>query len=487
MFSAVILTRVGLLVLSLIALTIAWWQQRTGARRIDVDRAFLVLGLFGVLSFGSFGAFHGPGFGLIHTGEMFTYYMGAKYAPELGYDGLYVATLQADAESPAPRLSDAKVGRDLRNGEVVPIEQLREDRRVRERFSDERWAAFRADLGWFLGTGTAAHWKLVVRDHGYNAPPSRTVLVAAVAAVVGPATDLSIHAIAFLDVLLLVALVACVYATVGARAAALACVLLGANSLSAFEWVGGSFLRQDWLAASVLGVCALRSGRSATAGVLLGVATMLRVFPGLFAAALLLGAGVRLYRERALSPEVPRFVAGLVIAALAIGVPSLLYSGIAGWQEFLVKITQHVAMESKNDMGLPALLTGQPALLRLLQAGSVIACGLAAGRVHAAGAAILGIVLVYTLGVLSCYYYSLLLLVLLWQRLDVLTPAAIARVAAAFTVPIVAGLFEAFSTEAMPTFDWRIFTSSSVMLLATVATLLVAAFRGESAELAATR
>ena len=60
-FSTVILTRVGLRVLSVVVLVIAGWHQRTGSRRIDTDRVLVVLPMFGVLSFGNFGAFHGPG------------------------------------------------------------------------------------------------------------------------------------------------------------------------------------------------------------------------------------------------------------------------------------------------------------------------------------------------------------------------------------------------------------------------------------------
>ena len=49
-----------------------------------------------------------------------------------------------------------------------------------------------------------------------------------------------------------------------------------------FDWVGGAFLRQDWLAAVGVAVCLLKRKHFGLAGGLIAYATMVRVFPGGF-------------------------------------------------------------------------------------------------------------------------------------------------------------------------------------------------------------
>ena len=60
MFSVIVLTRVGLLVLSLLALLLALRQQRTGARRFGANGLLATLAVLGVFSITNFGLFHGP-------------------------------------------------------------------------------------------------------------------------------------------------------------------------------------------------------------------------------------------------------------------------------------------------------------------------------------------------------------------------------------------------------------------------------------------
>ena len=87
---------------------------------------------------------------MIHHWEQFHYFLGSKYFPEVGYDGIYVASLAAEREldlgqDPQPYM------RDLRTNEVVPVGSLvNHMKEVRERFSDERWEIFREDVRYFL-------------------------------------------------------------------------------------------------------------------------------------------------------------------------------------------------------------------------------------------------------------------------------------------------------------------------------------------------
>jgi hypothetical protein len=455
-----------------------------GRRRgwFDLDRLLVIFGLLGALSFTNFGTFHGPGFGLIHSAEMYTYYVSSKYFPELGYDGLYIATLQADSESDAPRLAEITRSRDLSTSLPIPASLLRADETVRARFTEERWRAFSQDLEYLLSTGTDAHWRVALRDHGYNGPPTRTLINAATVALTGPATRSSIHAIAFLDVLLLAAMLYGIYKTYGLRVAALVAVLMGSNSLAAYEWIGGTLLRQDWLVASVLGICALRTGRPTLGGVLLGTAAMMRIFPGFFVLAVLIRAVARFARDRRLERETIRFTLGLMLAGVAIGGPTLfLLGGVDAWVAFYSTISVHVAHASVNDMGIPSLVDSA-VLLRLVQVAVVAGLAIVSLRVTASQAATLGCVLVFAFGTLSCYYYSLLVLPLLWRRLDEIDAKTVARVAAAFAAPLVAGLAEITSTAPAPTMDGRVFTSASGVLIGAFATLLFLAWREKGSD-----
>ena len=71
-----------------------------------------------------------------------------------------------------------------------------------------------------------------------------------------------------------------------------------------FGWVGGAFLRYTWFFGVVGSVCAMARGHAMAAGVLLAMATMLRVFP----AALLAGPGFQLVGALLRRSPIPRFL-----------------------------------------------------------------------------------------------------------------------------------------------------------------------------------
>jgi hypothetical protein len=80
-----------------VALIGLWFVSRstTDGRRRRVVLAGLAT--LGALSYVNFGAFHTDGTPL-HIWDQFHYVIGSKYFPELGYDGLYVATVAAFEE-----------------------------------------------------------------------------------------------------------------------------------------------------------------------------------------------------------------------------------------------------------------------------------------------------------------------------------------------------------------------------------------------------
>ena len=131
-----------------------------------------------------------------HHSDLFHYYMGAKYFPELRYDGLYRCTAVAQDQLGTVAWEQAATGQTFRldmTGEVrspgkrirnlggdnllAPLGDLLEHpERCTARFSPERWSAFKSDVTFFRIVADQAYWEGMQRDHGYNPPPAWTIL-----------------------------------------------------------------------------------------------------------------------------------------------------------------------------------------------------------------------------------------------------------------------------------------------------------------------
>ncbi|MBW2281962.1 MAG: hypothetical protein JRG76_17470 [Deltaproteobacteria bacterium] len=413
-FATVMLAKVALMLCASFGLFLAFLlaRDRVAGRRIDVGLALLAL--LALFTYSHFGRFHQPR-GYVHGWEMFNYYFPTKYADELGYDGLYGAALAADAERATPYFSGVETVRDLRTNRLVPAETLRRDPSFRARFSADRWQAFKRDLAYLQPNYDARGWLGPLQDRGYNAPPPRTALTAPIVRALGPLDSGSIHTLALLDVLLLASLLLGIQRTFGLRAACVAAILFGTSSLGSFAWIGGSFLRLDWLALLGLGICALASRRHGVAGVLFGAAIMLRVFPVLFAFGVLARGAILAWQTRSLPREHAAFAGSLAATCAVLGLASLaLAGGTDAWVAWFGKITQHTETVFANHMGLAAFLwqpwTLGPAALAL--AALVIA---SLSRADDTQAALLGGVLVYAFGLIAGYYYIYLMLYALWR------------------------------------------------------------------------
>ena len=410
------------------------------------DRALAALGALSAAAFFNFGLFHHGRF--VHVWDTFHYFVGAKYFPELGYTGLYEATLAAERAAGL-----------LPPGARVPMRDLATNSIVTASADDAlaawpprlgpRWEAFVTDVLWFRTRTTPEHFRRILVDHGYNATPAWGILGGLLARAAGPATDGSVLALALLDPLLLLAAWLLVGRAFGWRAACVALVLWGTNYPGRFWWNGGSFLRMDWLAAAMAGVALLRLGRPRLAGAALAAATLLRLFPGALLLAVGAAAAWRLAGERRWSAvrEELRVAQGALLAALVVVPLSLLASGgftsvrWSAWGELAANSRKHLATPLANNVGLgtalawrpetrgetllapraaepwagwkaakrAALASARPARL-LLAAAFVGGLAFAFRRRPAWAAAAAGAGLVFVLADLTCYYASVLLL-----------------------------------------------------------------------------
>jgi hypothetical protein len=321
----------------------------------------LLVNAFGVamLLHGGFRLDPRPSF-LVHAHDIFHYYMGSKYAPEVGYSDLYACAAVADEENgegpgkpyPIRRMDDYRI--------VQSTTVLDEADRHRGRFSPERWAAFRADVAVFHAALGERLWRPLFTDNGYNATPVWTLVAGRITNRVPVRSPGGLHALALLDHLLVALMFVVLARTFSWRTALLAGVFFGSLFPLAPAFIRGALLRLDWLVLSVLAICALKVGRHRTAGALLAYAGAVRVFP----LALLFGPGARMvwgaWSERRLDRRWLRFFAAFAATAGALVLATVVAGGgLEAWRDFSSKIRLHDATMSALRVGFkPLALAG---------------------------------------------------------------------------------------------------------------------------------
>jgi hypothetical protein len=276
--------------------------------------------------------------------------MGAKYLPELGYTRLYDATWVAGREVGA--FAQIRQVRDLATYTLRDVTSI-DAAAVRARFSEARWRAFRRDL--LVFGPRINHWHQLLVDHGYNDPPPRALALHLLVRWT-PASPIALGVLTSLDYVIMLVAFWAVRRAFGGLAASLTFAFLALSFFARFDFVGGSPLRWDWVAALLLGVAALSRGAGAAAGVGFGYAVLARIFPALLFVPLLISwtqtrlAGAR---DAALTRCLAAAAAlGLVVVLALAAVPSTR----ALSQEFRTKIERHNQGVYTNDVGLRSVI-----------------------------------------------------------------------------------------------------------------------------------
>src|SRR5262245_39913387 len=196
--------------LCLIGMALVLWRLRRpgklGPR--DAGSALVLFSMVCAAAYLNFGRFHGAG--MVHHWEQFHYVLGSKYFPEVGYDGLYVASMGAQLATEPDRLRPTYL-RDLRNNQVVETDALsRHGYEVRQRFSDARWQQFTRDHKVFLDINNDEYLAKIRTDHGYNPTPTWT-FTARLFSGWGALSDGRLLAFAWIDLVLFAALFVVVF------------------------------------------------------------------------------------------------------------------------------------------------------------------------------------------------------------------------------------------------------------------------------------
>lgn len=352
--------------LAVIGLLLWGWQlEEKGRKQVWAKSRRLglaFLGVMGVFGWFNYGGFHG-GTTFSHVWEHYHYFIGAKYFPELRYARLYECSAIAETEMGRTALVQKRMIRDLAETNLIgPTDDvLAHPERCKEHFSPERWEAFKADIRFFIGR-LGGRWAESQKDHGYNGTPWWNIGGSLLANALGPASDRTIFLSSLVDPVLIVGAFGFIWWAFGLEIFAVAATFFAVNFPSRYYWNGGAYLRYDYLAFAIIGICLLKKRKPAAGGALIAWSASLRIFPMMFAVGPALQAGWCLFKKKALPHELKRMLLGAVVAS-ALLVPSALVMAKGGtevFSEFAHNTLKHEGTPLTNHMGLRTILSWRP-------------------------------------------------------------------------------------------------------------------------------
>lgn len=255
-----------------VALLSAW--QRLGKKARQV-----LLSVLCVLAVGNMYRWSADGLTHIDHHDVTCYYLGGKYAEELGPFELYPAAVLADFDN--RRWADLKRGYWAQSKDGFSREKLRHalkrGREVRrESFTKERWNEFERDLLALQDEMGRGRFRTFLVDKGFNATPA---WIAYASPLIQKVPVSHVEWLGAIDTVLLVAALGLVATTFGPIVALWALFFFCTTISTKWLVPGSVILRYDWLFALLLAMCLLKRGRSGWAGSLVAVAGLLRVFP----------------------------------------------------------------------------------------------------------------------------------------------------------------------------------------------------------------
>ncbi len=286
------------------------WRKLDERRWIQRALAFVLMALTGCSGIIYFYGANGARRTYPHVHDAYHYVLGSKYFDELGYDLLYVCTLQAMGPRAIP--DDTRV-RDLSTDAHVKARELRSRADCQSLFSEQRWAEFKADLKTF-GAIDRRTLRKALGDRGYNGSPFHTFIAGTLAKRL-PLDYQTLSLMPLIDVFSICVMLGALCHAFGHRLGLLCALFFFCQFVDRFMIIGGSFLRYQWLAALGLAIAFLKRERFASAGAALAVSSALNVFPVLFSLGMLV-RGALAWRGREPLSVYRRFFAGALGAGL---------------------------------------------------------------------------------------------------------------------------------------------------------------------------
>ncbi len=332
-----------------------WLQARFGIVRKNTTWILLVLAVFSLAAHTNYLRYQ-RGLDRRASVDFYVYYIASKYFPELGYHRLYEAHTIADYEDDFRAYRPMVLVRSLEDNRIVRKDSIVERKEeIVGWFTPPRWQEFKADIGVFraeyIFDRRDSRW---AQDHGYNGTPLTTAINGTLLRQPFLSTEQFVQLMSWADLLLMVGVGATIAYWLGAQWGLLFLIAFGANPLNDYITVGGSYLRYLHFGSLALGIVALRKGRGVTAGFLFAVAAHLRLFPVLFALALLLSDLLRPERRRLLLERRRFYLSFAAVGLLLLAGTSVLRA--PGEQNVWVDFAKNTLLHSKtyavNGLGL---------------------------------------------------------------------------------------------------------------------------------------
>ena len=327
--------------IALIVAFVIMGRRRLCALRVLLAAALLGLACLAVCNYTNF--FHWRHGTYLNAYEFYHYYLGGKYAREIGYTGLYGASLAADEETKLKYNDKRKFVRNLDTGRYIGYKRvLRMKAKYKALFSEARWKEFVRDIVYFKKKLNRRRWNSVLRDKGFNGTPVWSMAAGTLANHVPTDSARGMMSLALLDALLILCATGCVWWAFDHRAALLWVTFLGTCLLMDHSHMKGAFLRTDWAMCLVMAVCMLKKEHYAIAGSLTAYAALSRVFPAIFAFGIGAKFALELLGRRTVNRRHLAYLASFGATVAVLVLASIVYAGgLDSWREFAGKIAYH--------------------------------------------------------------------------------------------------------------------------------------------------
>ncbi|MCB9687956.1 MAG: DUF2029 domain-containing protein [Alphaproteobacteria bacterium] len=282
--------------------------------------------------------------GWTQTWNLYHYVVGVRFFGELGYDDLYVATLEVDRRHD-DAFAKVDVVRDLETYEKGPRASVVGAYDVDRALSPERQEELDGLVRALREADPKASWRDMFRDRGFNGTPSYTAVASVVARAL-PAEHATTRWLSTaIDPLLILIGLAAIGWAYGTETTAWVVLLLAVFPGTVWRWFGG-FLQYDWLAALMIAAAAVKKQKPEVAGAALAWATASRLFPAALLVSLLIPdlrpGGDRVFARRLV-------LAFAVALAIFVGVGCLTPRGPGAWLEFVPRILHHSEQHVLGD------------------------------------------------------------------------------------------------------------------------------------------
>jgi hypothetical protein len=335
-----------------------WWANRLKDERVKTwaERVVTAVLVF-VALLASVNYFYGTRNNgtYVHRWDAFHTVIGVKYHHELGYFDLYKCAYAIDREGPH-HFRAVKDIRDLRTRKFVPREQHIAGNKCKERFTPERLAEFKHDLDEFGTWSSKSQWRILFKDKGFNGTPFYATVCKLLIGTIDVDLD-GLKRLAKIDPILMFIAFGVVGWAFGARKAAITAIFFCAFFPNRFVHMGGSILRFDYVATLMIGFAALKKDKWGLAGVMFAWATMVRVFPAIFAVGVGLKMFVDIVEHKKIREEHWRFI-GFALGGLALFfVISLvgMDGGFENWRTWFENMQIHNSKSASFRIGFKHL------------------------------------------------------------------------------------------------------------------------------------